>query len=510
MLRAALALLALLSMAEGGQAAWHEASSAHFVVYSDENPETLKAYAEKLERFDKAMRFLRGVDDREVGRANRVRIFFVEDYGDIANLVGGGIAGFYVGRAGESFAVAPRETDRMSKMDERLNVLLHEYTHHFLFANWPNATLPWWFSEGNADFAGTARFKEDGSVLFGVPDAYRLRDLGLLLGRPLALPTMVAKDFDELRGDAAYALYARGWLLVHYMHFEKGRAGQLAKYLDAINAGESAANAAASAFGDLSLLERELEAYRKRKVLNQFSIAARALTIAPVTIRKLDDGEAALVPSRVRVALNDKRKADWVAANARRQAKPFPEHAGAQTVLAEAELKADNFDAAETAADAALKVDPKFGQAMVIKGMAMMARAVAAKSRDEAGWKAVRRWFTQANRLDPDDPRPLIQFYESFAKSGTVPTVNAVTGLKYAFALAPQDRELRLMLGRQLVADGDTKGALRVLKPVAYNPHGGDAGKAIRAILDLLERGDRAGALAKWESTKELKDPSDS
>jgi tetratricopeptide (TPR) repeat protein len=506
MLRGLLILSALFTAAPS-YAAWHEASTDHFVVYSDEDPAVLKSYAEKMEKFDKAMRVIRGVEDRKPGRANRVQVYFVEDYGDVVKLAGsGGVAGFYVGRAGQSFAVAPRETEKTFKRDQRLAVLLHEYTHHFLFANWPNATLPWWFSEGNADFAGTAEFPDDGSVLFGVPDALRLRDLGLLYGRPLPISRMVGKEFDELRGDAVYALYARGWLLVHYMHFEKSRKGQLAQYLDAINKGVEVGEAARTAFGDLAVLEGELEAYRKRKVMNQFSLAARAVPITPVTVRKLDAAEAAMMPVQLRVLRNSKRIAGQIASLARKQAKDYPSHVGAQTVLAEAELDAGELDAAEAAADRAIAADPKAGVAMLIRGMAAMKRAADAKNTDPAAWKTIRAWFTRANKIDPDDPRPLIQFYKSFGKAGATPTANAVNGLAYAFALAPQDSRVRMMLGRQYIADGNAAAAQRVLKPMAYNPHAGDAGRMVREILLLVEKGEKAAALARWDGADELKD----
>ena len=39
------------------QAAWHEARSNHFIIYADMGPGELKQYAERLERFDQAVRY---------------------------------------------------------------------------------------------------------------------------------------------------------------------------------------------------------------------------------------------------------------------------------------------------------------------------------------------------------------------------------------------------------------------------------------------------------------------
>ena len=59
MIRKILALcLAVLPAA--AHADWYEADSKHFAVLSNDDPKHLQAYAEQLERFDKAMRLLRG------------------------------------------------------------------------------------------------------------------------------------------------------------------------------------------------------------------------------------------------------------------------------------------------------------------------------------------------------------------------------------------------------------------------------------------------------------------
>jgi hypothetical protein len=70
-----LVLLALLLAPATAKAAWHEASTTHFLIYSDEDPAKLRDFADKLERFDRAMRVMHAVPDRPVGAANRVTIF---------------------------------------------------------------------------------------------------------------------------------------------------------------------------------------------------------------------------------------------------------------------------------------------------------------------------------------------------------------------------------------------------------------------------------------------------
>ena len=57
--RIVLALVAACVMAVPASAEWVEATSRHFVVYSDESPEKVREFTEKLERFDRAVRTAR-------------------------------------------------------------------------------------------------------------------------------------------------------------------------------------------------------------------------------------------------------------------------------------------------------------------------------------------------------------------------------------------------------------------------------------------------------------------
>ena len=51
-------------------------------------------------------------------------------------------------------------------------VLLHEYTHHFMYQYFP-AAYPTWYSEGFAEFMASPVFNDDGSIGIGAPPEYR-------------------------------------------------------------------------------------------------------------------------------------------------------------------------------------------------------------------------------------------------------------------------------------------------------------------------------------------------
>lgn len=495
--------VAIAAAAGPAPAAWFEAKSPHFIVYAEGNPQSVRDYAAGLERFDMALRLLREMPDRVGGSGDRLTVYVARGAAHVQSLCAGAagrrrscqnVAGFYVPRAGGSLAYTIRPGGHSGPLDlTAQQVLFHEYSHHFLFANYPFA-FPAWFSEGYAEFNATARFERDGTVSIGRPPLSRAPGL-IYGGKPLPLKTMLAGGNPRLTGEQRDALYGRGWLLTHYLTFADARKGQLETYLEGINRGLSGTAAAEKAFGDLAVLDRELDAYLKRS-LTVASVKVPMPAADAVSVRPLTAGEAAMMPVRMRsdrgVSAED---APIVVADARRQAAPFPADPGVQGMLAEAEYDAGADDAADAAADRALAARPGDMQALLYKGRVAVRRATTAKTRDPAVWTAARRWFVRANRADPDAAEPLMLFYTAYLAEGRVPTANAVAGLVVAQAAAPQDSGLRFLLARQYLIDGKLPEGRKMLAPLAFDPHAGPDNAAAKLIA-LIDAGDGA-ALAK-------------
>lgn len=473
------------------RADWHQASGRHFVVYSDDDPEKIRAYTTHLERFDKAVRVLRGLPDAEIGPENRLTVFVVPNVDAVSKLANNApIAGFYEGRATGAYAVVPRRGTGTSLRDISADkVLLHEYTHHLMFSSWPDAAFPMWFSEGFAEFHSTAEFREDGGVALGNPALHRGWEL--MLSEATSLGDLLAGKSQD-----ASAIYGRGWLITHYVSFNEARQAQFGEYMRRIAAGEPAEKAAA-AFTDLKGFEHELRAYVRQKRLSAWSVAASALPVTPVTVRRLTPGEAATMAVRIRSKVGvTERTAPGVARDARRAAARFPGDAGAQAVLAEAELDVGEHDAALAAAERALAADPRCVHAMLVKAQALVAKAVAARSHDAAAWSAARAPLLTANKVDTEAPAPLLHYYLSFVAADQTPTKNAGDALIKAQRLAPFDPGLRLMAARLLVERKEGDWAKRLLKPLAFNPHGRSLSGIASQMIAALDRDDYAAALA--------------
>ncbi len=490
------ALLALLLATPAAvHAEWREASTDHFVIYSEASAKDLEAYATRLERFDKAVRYTRGLADDKPSPSNRLTVFVVPNARAVQKVFGDkvqNVAGFYSGRASGSIAITPREFGSGMELDMSADtVLFHEYAHHLMLANYPGA-FPAWFIEGFAEFNAAARVAKDGTVSLGL--AANHRAYSLAAHNPLPVEKMMSAGVLELNERERSALYSRGWLLTHFLTFEPTRAGQLSAYVRALNSGTPSLDAAKRVFGDLNKLERELTNYLHRSTLTGFVLSPDKISIGPVRVRALSPGASAVMNLRIR----SKRGVDRDGAKAllplvRQAAAPYANDPLVQVTLAEAEYDAGNYAEAEAAADRALAADPKYVEALVYKGRARM--ALAGEKQDPAAWKEARKWIIAANKLEPDDPEPLQLYYESFLQEGAKPTAAAVLGLERALELAPQDRGLRMTFARQMLIDGKAAEARAALAPLAFDPHAGGMGKFVGTIIQAIDSGGAKAAL---------------
>lgn len=480
---------------------WYRASSKHFVVYADDAPEKVKAYTEKLERFDRAVTYWHNTKDLERGPASRVTIFVVGNVSEVQRLYGGkqSVAGFYSSRASGPVAFMPRSNTSGDLSSQA--ILFHEYTHHWMFLHWSDAAFPYWFTEGFAELHATAMMRSDGSVIFGAQPQYRRWTVGQSNLLP-AGSLLKAKPGDDLDDASRDAVYSRGWLLMDYLTFDDERRTQLAQYIGAINRGTPMAEAA-KLFGNPDTLDLRMTNWGKRSRVQTALIPKENSEPGAIDIRPLTAGEAAVMPALIASRRGvDEKKAQEVVALARRLAAPYPNDAGAQNELAEAEYDAKNYAASEGAADRAIAADPKSIHALLYKGMAMQAAAVKDKVTDPARWQAIRKWYLAANKVDTEDPEPLVQYYGSFEAAGETPSANAQNALIYAYALAPYDPELRLRAGRVLLGQNKIKEARIAIGPVAYNVEDKKLAEIGPKVLDAIDKGDAAQAIRLLDSLK--------
>jgi len=494
--------LGVLLASSPALAEWQEAKSKHFIIYADLKPDELRSYAERLERFDQAVRTVRGMNDPALTDSQRLTIYALRSEGAVARLAGmSEVRGFYGARASGSVAFVPRRAGAGSNWDLDTDaIFFHEYAHHLQLQS-SSSALPAWMVEGFAEFFATAKVEKDGSVIIGSPPQYRA--FSLFNEHSLKLEQMVGATYGELDDSQRDLLYGMGWLLTHYLTFEPSRKGQLSRYFDDIQKGMSALEAAKSAFGDLQALDRELGKYKRGK-LQGIRVAAQALKVGAITVRPLGTGVAAIMDVHIRsqAGVNDKT-ARSVAVDARKVGARFPGDPFVEVALAEAEFDAGNFASAEAAADRALATNPNYVQALIYKGRARM--KIAEAKPDAANWKEIRDWFLKANRLDTENAEPLMLYFQTFAASGAPPTKNAVEALLYAVALVPQDNALRVNAVHEMLVEKRLEEAKRLFAPLAFQPHAPEAYRESNAkIMTAIAADDGKTALALLETAMKL------
>lgn len=475
------AAVAAFAGAAPASAKWMRATSDHFVIYADMSPGELEKMATRLERFDGSIRYLHHTAEGAGAKGvNRVTVYVVNDASTIRRMSGDDkVAGFYLPRANGSVAFTPRTGDAggMAQI-----VLFHEYAHHFLLGNYA-AAYPAWFSEGYAEFVSTAAFEKDFVQLGG---AAQHRAYSLLEATPLPAETLFATG-RRLNDSQRASMYARGWLLTHYVMFDAERGKQLSRYLTALNKGTPSTAAATAAFGDLHALDKALNAYLHQSRIPGVRVPYDKLPKADVVVAPLSPGAEAMVELRMQSERGVNRTtAQPIFTRAAKIAAAYPDDSLAQGWLAEMAYDAGRDAEAEAAADRALAVDPTSSQAMLYKAQIMVRRAALAKAADPAAWAAARRWIVKANRQSPDDAEALELYFDSFREASVTPTASAVAGLGRALELVPQDPSLRFKVAGQAILDGRTEVAKAALRPLAFDPHrqGDNPAARLLAILD--------------------------
>ncbi len=486
----------LIAAALPGQAfaAWSEARSKHFIVYSDGSPKQLKEFAEKLEKFDFLLRTMTNVEDE---KTNPVLVFALAHDRDVQALIGrNNIAGYYTTSSRHAYAVVSREKESWDYDLGADDVLFHEYAHHFMLHYFP-AAYPAWYVEGFAEFYSEVKFQKDGAIQFGnVPMA---RIPGLLTSPIYPLDRLFARDTDKLTRMDGDRYYGTAWLLTHYFRYNAKRREEFNRYLMDVVGGVADVTIDNHFAGGTKALEKDLRNYLAARKMMATTLTPSEMPKFEVSVYGLDEAHNALIMSELRMMERvEKDKAEPLAASIRAAAVKYPQSAYAQALLAEAELMVERNDAALAAADKAIVLDPELSRAYAAKAFALLARADA--DGKEEDWKAARTAIVKANRTDMDDPLPLILYYRYYMIRGLdVPQV-AYDGLNKAFATLPQNDDYRFLMATSLANRKQYKRAAEVLGPLAFSPHPSGQREAALKLREEFQKAEK-GEIAKSGSS---------
>lgn len=502
MLRRLFLLFALLLPA-AASAEWHEATTRHFIVYSDAPEQELRQAATELEKCDHLLRLtLDAPQDVPV----KLKVYLMRDMEAVQETMGagtgGGVAGYYTATSRGPIAVGLRIKDEEDWRGWNRQVLFHEYAHHMMLQHFPSA-FPSWYVEGFAEYYGTTKILPNDVIEVGHSASHRR--IHASEGWVPLKKLLTARSYRDIDNEV-WAVYAQGWLLVHYLTDNPQRKGQLRKYLTAINRGVDYKTAMDAAFGpDAEELDKELRRYSYRGRLEALRITFPGIDVGPIQVRQLRAAEAALI--RQEIALGRgiyAREAADFAEKVRKIAFRHPDDAHSYAVLAEAERLAGNRAAAEAAVARWLELQPGAPRALALKGRLEAEALAEAKSPDANRWAEARRLLADARKAAPADPLVLEAFYDVHALDGRLPPPRAQNALFKAMELVPQDDRLRYKVVADFERRGLVEAAIAAVMPMVSRAHSPDEEPDEKKRREKLEEKWREAGAAKRESPHEM------
>ena len=516
MIRKLLALMATIAAcltATAAEAEWHQATSNNFIVYSQSSANDARDFAAKLERFHYVLRTFHRISATTM--PNKLRVFLFSSAGAVGRQAGGAsIAGYYVPDVRGLMLVGtsahssndngdPRSARTIADLDPE-SILLHEYTHHFMFQYFP-AAYPTWYSEGFAEFWGATRFGANDAVDVGLPAEHRFATFEGLGWLPLDRLLRI-HNYQEAGGANVFLLYAEGWLLVRYTFEHPERQRQLQTYLRLINNGTDYAEATRQAFPDLDAFNSELFSYAGTARFNVLHLNFRTIDVGPITLSTPGPAEQALMTQEIKLSQGyPQREATDFANEVRGIAARFPNDPFAIRMVMETAYLAGDTAGALAAANRLLAIEPNNARALTTRGMTQLAGLAAAHNHDPAAWTAARAPLLQAKQAAPRDPLVLRAFYRGYAMQGVLPPEDAQNALYDAMELAPSDGEIRYELARDFEQRHMIPEAIAIIRPEANSfPHRGNESDADRRRREENEERNRQAGTVRHETPLEM------
>ncbi|QMW23854.1 tetratricopeptide repeat protein [Sandaracinobacteroides saxicola] len=479
-----LALVLFLWVSAGPvQARWLVAETAHFRIYSETSEARLRVQADELEDFHALLVLVTGretppqapkLDIYMVGGRSGLRIIDPDASPDTL--------GFYRPTDAGIIAVGLRNGVGDSDWMSGREVLLHEYAHHFMFANSALA-MPKWYVEGFAEYMATARFWPE-KIEYGLANTSRAYSLG----NELALP-MEALLRGDVRAGARGVFYAQSWMLTHYLFRTPGMTEKLRDYLRRLAQGEDAVTAFQAAVDpDLKGFARKVERYWQDGKIPFVRMTRKPRPPAAVTVTALPPPADDMLLPLVSLQLPQSKETDAAnLARLRAAAAKFPGDAWAARVLAVGTAAGGEDAVAAPLLDAQLTLTPD--DPWLLRWRAAMFRA----NRPDASAAAVRLARTllvRAFKAAPNDWQVLSAYAATF--QGLNVPKSVVDVLDTANLLAPQAPGLAFRAGLVLAHAGRHEDAARALGPLVNNPHREAPEWMLRLMAALRTKDDAA------------------
>jgi len=487
MTAAFVAALFAASPAPAAAARWVRAESEHFILYSDGDEAVVRAYADKLERYDAMLRE-RHYIAKSGAAPRKLPVYLVADTAGLRKLIPGAseiLRGIYIPTTDDIFAAAIRSRDED-------NTLLHEYAHHFMYQNFPYA-FPRWVVEGYAEYYAPTKIKGK-AVDFGISNQGRVEEL--VYGKWNDW-RQVLSGAEMKTGESVSMFYAQSWFLTHYFLSDEGRRAKFGAYLSAVGNGADPVAAIEPAIGaPVGDLERMMRSYLQSSGVGAFRFTS-SFNPQPVVVTPMpaSAGDMLLLGQRVkRGAAKDARAA--LLAEVRAAAARHPGDRLAEVTLARAEIEFGDLAVADAILarwTAALPDDVEIAQLSAMSRMAAGDK-VEDSQQKAALYKEAQRHVARAFKVKADDHLTLYLYFRARAQERGFPSDNDVEALLAAQEMAPQLHNLRVEAAQMLTYRKNYDYALHLLAPLANDPHDASFAAWVREQMEDIREQKAKGA----------------
>lgn len=471
----ALATIAALCAPGLAEAKWLKAESPRFIVYSDGDERVLREQTAKLEAFDTLLRQFHNLPADGIP-PRKLEVYLVDGQEALREIWprAVGIGGFYSADSEAIHAVIVR-----ARKEDR--TLFHEYTHHFMLQFFPYP-YPAWLVEGYAEYFGASDIV-GGQIEVGRFDQGRVDNLIYLDWVPIT--DLLTKRPFQLRDAAASStFYAQAWLLTHYFMSDPSRYKQMTAYMKAVGNGADSVKAMEAATGmPINALERKLQPYLRGGLrYGRYPLAKSS----EITVTQLPASADDLLLLNLRVKEASEGSEDLTKKVEAMLAR-HPDDRLAVLTAARAEVRFGEPAKAEALLRPLLEKSPEDAEGLELLARAKIEGASDSKERPLQAYREAGKLFARSFKADPARYQALYGYARSRSIEASYPSDNDMEALLAAQELAPQASGITILAARASMLRKEWPRARSLLRPVANNPHGGDAAETAQKLLGQID-----------------------
>lgn len=465
---------AAISPEKAAKQTWHRITTPNFVLISDLSKSNALELAEQVEKFRQFIAIVTSVNDKLEIRPITIFAtkrgtsfdFFSNEKNSLRKHTG-----FFNDTLPATYAVVKLRGRHLAR--NNLHTYFHEYVH-YLAATSTSYDLPYWFSEGFAEYLASIEFIGKDKVNYGKPLHHHLQYIHNSRWVPVA-EILAERRGEHKNPNRIRKTYSQGYYLTHYFYADDQRRKNLLEFINLRNGGMALEEAAERALGmSLDALNDEVKRYvNAPKKMRYLSITlAKSLTLEDFSVEELTP--EALLTELAIFALRSYHGYDKANLWLQHALTINPKYAPALAGLAQTHLAKD-IQQAKTYIDQAQALAPDDPYVATVKGhiYSGLFKFTSTEADEEATktdyWTQAVRAYNQAINSGTINVEALVGASDLYY--GRQSSDKIVELLQFAYQFAPNNSEVKQRLVWGLLHNQQFEEADYIADVIRNNPH---------------------------------------